>query len=155
MMFFGDGQFPRCGQVIRSRIVGLKPSTKVYSALVECIESEALAAQAVSAGTYPRVIIAKLMKNGHWQRNVGGQYAGECDPTAINYVYINLNVARGLEDDESQARVFARTVLHEVVHWGRFMAKKPSRIGDKEAGSWFEHRAYNLPYIGHDDPQCP
>jgi hypothetical protein len=119
MMFFGDGQFPKCGGYMRSKIVGLSKSSKVYSALVECIGSKKFADLAITAGTYPRLIVEDLVKG-----------------------YITLPA------------YFERVVLHETVHWGRHMAGLPSEIDGKEAGSWFEHLAYNIPYKWHGDVKC-
>ncbi|WP_178133254.1 hypothetical protein [Vineibacter terrae] len=158
MMFFQDAQFPRCASVIRLRIVGGKLSERVRSALLECIESDALGTKALSAGTYPRVNIVKLVSNGVWDRRVGGLYSGDCDPADLNKVFVNWNVAQDLERYNApyNARNFERTLLHEVVHWGRKIAGKSGTIGGIEAGDVFEFKAGYTKFQGdHDDRACP
>ena len=155
MMFFQDGEYPVCAGIIRNRVIGInKTSPKIFSALVECIEGGTLAREAVTAGRYPRVNIANFVKNGQRVRNIGGMYSGECDPELKNIVFVNTHVARGIENDPELAEVFERTLLHEVVHWGRFIGGKSNRINDKEAGSLFEEKAYGIAYIGHHGFSC-
>lgn len=76
------------------------------------------------------------------------------DPELKNIVFVNTHVARGIENDPELAEVFERTLLHEVVHWGRFIGGKSNRINDKEAGSLFEEKAYGIAYIGHHGFSC-
>ncbi|POF29737.1 hypothetical protein [Roseibium marinum] len=156
MMFFQDGEFPVCADIIRNKLIGLEKSDpKVFSALVECIESAELARQAVTAGRYPRVNIVNIIgKTGHPIKYIGGMYSGECDPEVKNLVYVNRHVASGIERDPDITSYFERTLLHEVVHWGRFIAGKSTRIDDREAGSHFEEKAYGLTYIGHHGFSC-
>ena len=161
MMFFQDAQFPRCAHVIRSRIVGGKLPARVRAALLECIGRDKhgieLGVKALSAGTYPRVNIVKLVSNGVWDRRVGGLYAGDCNPADLNKVFVNWNIAKDLEryDDDYNARNFERTLLHEVVHWGRKLAGKPARIDGIEAGDVFEFKAgYTKVQGDHADRAC-
>jgi hypothetical protein len=152
MMFFGDGQFPKCGSYMRSSIVGMNKKSKIYKALVECIEDEKLVALAVSPGTYPRLIIEDLIKGMYV---IDGIYQGECDPTKLNYVYLHTRVGDGFEHYEDHyPPAFERLLLHEVVHWGRFLGGKPGEIDGREAGSWFEHLAYDIPYKWHGEIKC-
>ena len=60
MMLFFDGQYPRCADFIRRRIIGMHPLHHVYRALVECIEDEGLVKSAMSPGMYPRIVIEDL-----------------------------------------------------------------------------------------------
>jgi len=88
-------------------------------------------------------------------RVIGGIYQGECYPEKKNYVYVDDRIPDGYESDPEQTPAyFERTLLHEVVHWGRFMAGKSADIDGKEAGSWFEHLAYNIPYQYHSGIKC-
>ena len=156
MMFFQDAQYPNYGTLIRGKLRALKSDQpRVFEALATVLESTELAQSAIAAGTYPRVKVARLMKNGKWQRNVGGQFSGECDADAVNYVYVNKSVATGYEDDHSSSTTIERVTLHEVAHWGRFQNGLPAKINGKEAGSWFEYLAYGLDYIGHPPVECP
>lgn len=153
MMFFGDGQFPKCASYMRSRIVGLSKTSKVYSALVECIEDEKLVKLALGAGTYPRLMIEKIVKG---YKVIDGIYQGECDKSKLNYIYVHTRVAEGFEEfNHSYPPYFEKVVLHETVHWGRHLAGLPGEINGREAGSWFEHLAYNTPYKWHGDVKCP
>jgi hypothetical protein len=153
MMFFGDGQFPRCANYLRTRIIGMSKSSKVYKALIECIENETLVEQAISAGTYPCLKIENLVK-GYVAPE--GIYQGECDASKLNYVYVHTRVADGFEHFTRRVPPrFESVLLHEVVHWGRFIGGKPGTIHGKEAGSWFEKLAYDKPYMGHNDLVCP
>lgn len=87
-------------------------------------------------------------------KNVLGIYQGECKKETLNYVFINEHIGRGVEGDRSMMLDFERLVLHEAVHWARYVGGKPGLIGGKEAGSWFVHRAYGVAYIGHSDIGC-
>lgn len=152
MMFFGDGQFPKCGNYMRSKIVGIPKGSKKYSALVECIGSEKFVKLALRSGTYPRLIVDELVKG---YMVIDGIYQGECDPSKLNYIYIHTRVADGFENyPQTPPPYFERVVLHETVHWGRHLAGLPSDINGKEAGSWFEHLAYDIPYKWHGDIKC-
>ncbi|MGB7208766.1 MAG: hypothetical protein WBD27_08930 [Pyrinomonadaceae bacterium] len=154
MMFFQDGEFPKLAHYLRSRIIGMNKNSKVFKALVECIGSEKIAKQAIDPGTYPRLIIEPLIRG---MVSPSGIYQGECDPAKKNYVYIHTRIGEGFETDESARQyptVFETTLLHEVVHWGRFIGGKPGEINGKEAGNWFNHRAYGHIYVYHSDLIC-
>ncbi len=152
MMFFGDGQFPKCGNYMRSKIVGLSKSSKIYSALLECIGSKKFVDLALSPGTYPRLMVERLVKG---YKVIDGIYQGECDPSKLNYIYVHTRVADGFENfNHDNPPYFEKVVLHETVHWGRHLAGLPGEINGKEAGSWFEHLAYGTPYQWHGDIKC-
>jgi hypothetical protein len=152
MMFFDDYKYPRCAGYLRTSIIGMNSESKVYKALVTCIEDEKLVRQAVSPGTYPRVIIQELLKGMYV---IDGAYQGECAPETKNYVYVNTRIADGYENNPEQSPLsFGRTVLHEIVHWGRFIGGKSRDFGDKEAGNWFEHLTYGTAYQYHASAQC-
>lgn len=155
MMFFQDAKYPNCAKILRNRIIGMKAPSRVVSALFICIRDRSLVDMALSPGTYPRLIIAKLMRNGQWLKNVPGNYSGGCDPKDLNYVYLNTSFAEGVESGNLDARQFEKVLLHEVVHWGRERAGLPGTIEGMEAGSLFEYLAYKDKYIGHDDLSCP
>lgn len=157
MIFTQDREFPRCGLYIRGpRIDTIEFfSPEIYNALVECCESEKLVKQALTPGRFPRVKIVRLMRNGYPARNIGGNYKGVCDRKYQNIVYINSHIAQGFEDDRTNSLMFESNLLHEIVHWARFVGKKPAEIDGKEAGSWFEHKAFGWPYVGHSDVACP
>ncbi len=153
MMFFGDGQFPKCAVHLRTKIIG-SVSPRVYKALVRCIRSEELVKQALAPGTYPRLMIEPL-KSGMFQ--IGGIYQGMCYEHKKNYIYVNIPIANKFEffsDDLTPPR-FERILLHELVHWGRFIAGKSPDIRGKEAGGVFEHLAYGSATYGDHEIKCP
>jgi len=151
-MFFQDGQFPKLASYLRSRIIGMNEQSKVFKTLTDCIGSKKLAKQAISAGTYPRLIIEPLVRGN---KVINGIYQGECDASKQNYVYIHTRVGEGFETGEhTPPTFFEKTLLHEVVHWGRFIGKKPGQINGKEAGNWFCHLAYGDIYTNHSDLSC-
>lgn len=94
MMFFDDGRFPKCGMYLRSKIVGIKKGSKIYSALVKCIGDEKLVQSALSPGTYPRLMVEDLVKGN---RAINGIYQGECDRSKLNYVYIHTRSRKVLK----------------------------------------------------------
>ncbi len=155
MMFFQDGEYPKCAKILRNQIIGMKAPSRVVSALFICIRNRALAEMALSPGTYPRVIIRKLTRNGFWARNIPGNFNGECDPNDVNYVFLNTSFADGVEEGHVSAHEFEKILLHEVVHWGRFHAGMPGEIEGMEAGSLFEYLAYKDKYVGHSGLSCP
>lgn len=74
----------------------------------------------------------------------------------MNYVWVNWNIARDLENhhDYFNANIFTRVFLHEAIHWARHMNKLPPRIDGKEAGTWFERLAFGIPYADHWTGHC-
>ena len=155
MMLFFDGQYPNCAAFIRSRVIGMHPLHHVFRAMVECIEDEELVKSAMSPGTYPRIVIEDLRYlSGSRMEVIRGIYQGECRVDKLNHVDLDIVLAEGLEDDPNFTSMFEHILLHETVHWGRFIAKKPSRIDGKEAGSWFEHLAFNTPFKNHHEIPC-
>lgn len=155
MMLFFDGQYPHCADFIRRRIIGMHPLHHVYRALVECIEDEALVQSAMRPGTYPRIVIEDLRAQMKGRLTFpGGIYQGECRPDKRNHVDLDMTMCRGVEMDPTFTRDLEHTLLHEVVHWGRYIARKPSRIGKKEAGSWFEWLAWGVEFQDHYEIPC-
>ncbi len=171
MMFFQDGQYPRCGKIIRSRVLTLNHSSRIYLAFVECCEDARIAASAFRSGTYPRIVITP--NSVHGTTALPGYYNGHCKKGDMNYIFISTKTANSLENDEEweyylkKSSNFERVVLHEAVHWARFMGGKPGEIdlsgkkklqpGERktaEAGSWFDYRAYGIPYKYHDGIPC-
>ena len=82
-----------------------------------------------------------------------GMYRGECRADKLNYVEMDMTLCRGVENFHF-TDLLEQKLLHEVVHWGRHIAKKPWRIDGKEAGSWFEWLAYGLDYQNHYEIPC-
>ncbi len=159
MMLFFDGQYPHCAAFIRSKIIGMHPRHPVYRAMVECVgnspDDEKLVASLFSPGTYPRIVIEDLRAQMKGKIAVaGGIYQGECRPDKLNHVDLDMTMCRGVENDPSYTRDLEHFLLHETVHWARFIARKPSRIDGKEAGSWFEHLAYGDEFQDHYEIPC-
>jgi hypothetical protein len=153
MMFFSDGKYPRSAGYLRTKIIGMNSESKIFKVLVECVEDESLVRQALSPGTYPRLIIGNLVSGMFL---INGAYNGDCVPETKNYIYVHTRITRSYENiPEQSPLLFERTVLHEVVHWGRFMGGKSTEIEGKEAGSWFEHLAYDIVYNHRSGFQCP
>lgn len=170
MMFFQDGQFPRCGEIIRSRILKLGRSSRIYLSFIECCEDARIAADAFKPGTYPKVVIRTISARGMIPRGI---YNGQCVGGSLNEIAIHTVTARGLENDENweayldTSSDFEKVLLHEAVHWARFIGGKPSEIdlsgkkilapGERktaEAGSWFDFRAFGIPYAYHGAMEC-
>lgn len=171
MMFFQDGQFPRCGKIIRSRILNLDRSSRIFLAFIECCEDARIAYKAFSPGTYPKVVIRPLPPSNMMIPQ--GIYNGHCVGGSLNEIAVHTDTARGLENDDDwedylhQSSNFEKVVLHEAVHWARFVGGKPGEIdltgkknlrsGERktaEAGSWFDFRAFGIPYSYHGALDC-
>lgn len=156
MIFKQYKNYPKCGAFIQNYLCLIDIfSPKVFGAFIEVCESEDLARQAITLGKFPEITIAKFVKHGKEQRNVGGMYSGECDPTQKNIVFINRHIARGYEDFSSNWELFERIILHEMVHWARFVGGKPGKAnGTREAGNLFEEKGYGVVAGDHDDAAC-
>lgn len=156
MMLFFDGQYPNCAAFIRSKMIGMHPLHHVYRAMVECVEDEKLVASLFSPGTYPRIVIEDLRAQMKGRLTFpGGIYQGECRADKLNHVDLDMTMCRGVENDPKFTRDLEHTLLHEAVHWGRFIAGKSSKIDNKEAGNWFEHLAYGDEFQDHYEIPCP
>lgn len=92
MMFFDDGRYPRCAGYLRTSIIGMNSESKVYKASVACLEDEKLVRQALSPGTYPRLLIQELISGMYV---IDGAYQGECVPELKNYIYAQTRIAEG------------------------------------------------------------
>lgn len=156
MIFKQYKNYPKCGAFIQNYLCLIDIfSPKVFEAFIELCESEDLARQAITLGKYPEITIARLLRNGYEQLNVGGNYSGECDPTQKNVVFINRHIAKGYEDDSQNWQLFERIVLHEMVHWARYIGGSPGRTSDgMEAGNAFEEKGYGIKAINHYDVAC-
>lgn len=148
MMFFQDHHFPQLARLIRVRLPALEQtSPKVFEALAQTCAGKEQVRQALRPGTYPRVHV------DDWgNKNVRGVFIGDCRVSEENRINVLAEVASGFDDtpDEVSASAMEALVLHEMVHWARFQAKLPPRIGGeegdpgsgKEAGDEFERLAY-------------
>lgn len=139
-------------KVYLSMIDVLQP--KVFTAFIEVCESEELARQAITIGKDPLIKIARLVKNGYHQKNIGGQYTGDCDPTEKNIVFINTTISEAYNENNN-GELLERVMLHEMVHWARFVGGKPGRVDGREAGSHFESLAYGKEFSNHWEYSCP
>ncbi len=70
-------------------------------------------------------------------------------------MFINRHIATGYEDYSENWQLFERIMLHEMVHWARFIAGSPGRTSSGgEAGSAFEEKAYGVKVRNHYDVAC-
>lgn len=135
MQFQQALEFPSCDRYIRSVISAYGAvCTQVSDAFREICESDELAGQALTVCRNP------LIQIGGVRYNINGQYRGRSGGPR-HTVYINTNVAREYED-RGRWDIFESTVLHEMVHWARFIGGQPSRYNGQEAGKAFEIRGY-------------
>jgi hypothetical protein len=84
----------------------------------------------------------------------GGIYQGECRADKLNHVDLDMTICEGVENGHLPMSNLEHFLLHETVHWGRFIARKPSKIDGKEAGSWFEWVAYGTEFKDHYEIPC-
>lgn len=156
MIFKQHKDYPRCGAFIENYLCLIDVFyPKVFQAFVEVCGSEDLARQAITLGKYPVIKIKVLTRHGKEQKNVGGNYQGECDPTEKNNVYLNHHFASGYEEFPGNSDMIERILLHEMVHWARFVGGKPGRAEkNREAGNFFEEKAYGRAIGDHDDVAC-
>jgi hypothetical protein len=135
MLFRQAGQYPHCNSYICTVIASYSgvcsPAADAFRAICE---DEALAGQALTPGRNPLVHI------GGVECAVNGEYRGRSGGPR-NTVFINTRVA---EEYEIFGRwdIFESTVLHEMVHWARFVGGRASQYDGQEAGKVFEVRAY-------------
>ena len=142
MMMFQDAQFPKVAQLVRTKIIGMDQSSRVFKALVEVMESETLAKQFISPGTYPRLLIKPVILATGMM--AGARAGGAFRPQYPNYIELDDIRAEGFEKEDAPVE---HQILHEGVHWGRHHAHKPGEItplgfdSPQEAGNFFEFRA--------------
>jgi len=135
MKFAQSDAYPSCDQYIRTFIANYKSvCNQVSDAFRTVCEDEATAQQALTIGINPLIHI------GDVKYNVNGQYRGRSGGPR-HKVFINHRVAEEYEEG-NRWDIFESTVMHEMVHWARFIAGKPSRYQDNEAGKAFEKLAY-------------
>lgn len=169
MKFNQHNKYPRIGALIRNYISLIDVfSPKVFEAFKDACDDPDLARQAITYNENPEIRIVKLInaQSGYEDNTVGGQYSGECYPAKRNIVYINKNWVIGYENHSSEDGdvlnwiIVERAILHEMVHWARFVGGKPARIFDKktkiskEAGNSFEHEAYGYATGDHTGRAC-
>ena len=135
MKFAQKDAFPACDQYIRTYISGYcSVCNQVADAFRTVCENNRLAEQALTFGMNPLIHI------GDVRYNINGQFRGRSGGP-LHTVFINHRVAEQYED-ENRWDIFESTVLHEMVHWARFHAGKPSQYRNEEAGKAFEKLAY-------------
>ncbi|MEZ5426553.1 MAG: hypothetical protein R2747_09835 [Pyrinomonadaceae bacterium] len=159
MIFKQYDEFPKFGAFLDNRFPMLEAfSPEIFEVFAEFCMSKDLARQALKRGKYPLVKVKVLInpKIGKVDRRVGGLYAGECEPTEKNVIFIQKENVVAYEEGNGNPFFLERVILHETVHWARFIGRKPARTpDDKEAGSQFEIKAYNLPPASdHSDVPC-
>jgi hypothetical protein len=109
---------------------------RVWNAFVEHCDSETLAKQACTWGENPLVHI------GGVECGVNGEYRGRSGNAGDrDTVYINTEVAKKYQNGGGWL-IFESTVLHEMVHWARFIGGKSRLFNGQEAGKAFEIKAY-------------
>lgn len=157
MKFGQHDKYPRCGALIRNYLCMIDvASPKVFEAFVDVCESEKWARRAITWGRNPTVFIAKFVnQNGGEQPTPPGMYKGHCTWRERNIVNLNRHWAIGYEEFRDNWIHVERIVLHELIHWARFMGGKPGHAnGTREAGNFFEEKAYGGILGDHDDLPC-
>ncbi len=158
-----DHGFPKLTALINNRFPFLDIlSPKIFDAFVELCLSEKLARNALAVGTFPTVIPIRLVKKiwgddkpGVVQRNVPGLYSGECNPTEKNIIWIQKERVQDYEKGTNSGKDIEMILLHECVHWARFIGEKPGRTEDnKEAGNEFQLKAYGIVATDHGAVSC-
>lgn len=152
MRFLQYRDYPHTKRYLCTRLPVLDLlSPRVWDAFCEVCEDDELARQAISLGTGPMVVIDRL------ERKVNGEYLG-AHGGVRDHVYINIRVAKQYEK-KGRWKILESTVLHEMVHWARFVGNKPRDYNGQEAGEAFEKKAYGrnvncgcykgyLPFVG-------
>ena len=140
MRFVQHKTHPNCGAYLADYLTLLEVfSPKVYKAFCEVCEDVEVARVALLNGNGPLVNVSAVCK-------VNGRYLGSRGGPR-HTVYINKQLANFYEHDHVW-KPWESTVLHEAVHWARFIGGKPFHFQGKEAGKVFEARAYG------EDIQC-
>lgn len=135
MIFNQSNQYPACDEYIRTYIAGYRNvCNQVVDAFRRICEHDALASQALTVGSNPLIHI------GDVRYNINGQFRGRSGGP-LHTVFINHRVAEEYEEND-RWEIFESTVMHEMVHWARFHASKPSKYQNQEAGKVFEKEAY-------------
>jgi hypothetical protein len=135
MRFLQDVQYPRCDAYLGATIALLdRQYSRVWRAFYQVCESETLARQAISYGRDPLVHVGGVPdgKNGRYRGRSGGPR---------HTVFIHPRVALAYEEDNDRL-LWESTVLHEMVHWARFIGGKSRLYEGREAGVAFETLAY-------------
>lgn len=142
--FKQDDGYPMCGALLRAALpIYEQLQPRVFRLFVKHTRSEKLARQALTLGYYPLVSIAKIMTGGKHDRTKNGLYQG-ANGGARDIVYVNTPFPDSYEKEQRQgtAQTIEITVLHEMVHWARFVGGNPE--GCEEAGAAFEKELYQI-----------
>jgi Metallopeptidase toxin 3 len=109
----------------------------VWNAFKQVCGNEALARRAITWGRSPTV------KIGGVEAGTNGKYRGRAGGPK-HTVFINTRVAEVYENRETirRADILESTVLHEMVHWARYVGGLPRLYNGNEAGKEFEKLAY-------------
>ncbi|NQT40018.1 MAG: hypothetical protein HQ581_21170 [Planctomycetes bacterium] len=135
MRFSQATAYTACDRYIRTIITAYgSVCNRVSDAFREHCGSESRAEQALTLGRYPLIHI------GNVPCGINGRYRGRSGGPR-HTVYINTNVADEYEIG-GRILIFESTVLHEMVHWARFVSRSSRRINGQEAGKAFEIAAY-------------
>lgn len=135
MRFAQDEKYPRCSAYLANYLSMLDlMDTMVYDAFLEVCEADDQARQALIFYMNPLVHIGGVPcgKNGVYKGRFGGPK---------HTVYINTQVAQKYEY-EFDSTIWESTVLHEMVHWARYVGGQPALFEGQEAGKAFEVKAY-------------
>jgi hypothetical protein len=158
MIFFQDRHYPKVGTFIRTDMRHFENTHPfIFSAFVTALQGDRkLARDAISGGRRPVVkIVEEFPKVCNFPGIVAGTAPGGFCNALPNDVYVKKREADGLEDF-GKSGSFARVLLHECVHWGRFDKGLPSRIHGIEAGDMFEYLAgYSDKLRDHEDIPGP
>jgi len=155
-----QNQFPKCTTYMQQKLPShiLNPSKpKVYNAFIKACENESAAIDALKWGTSPMINVAQgfslTLPKGAIDATAGCAF----NPPAFfnqnnpSFTVSRLRVeplerCRGLTDTRNNERRFECTVLHEIVHIVRMIAKLPEKNFDfpdtEEPGDQFEIWAY-------------
>lgn len=156
MKFKQYNDFPKLNAFLQVRFPTIEIfSPEIFDAFVQLCMSEKLARQALKPDKYPLIKVVRLVSNGYVNKTVAGQYSGECDPTLKNVIFLQKEYIEDYEKGTNSGLSVERVILHEMVHWARYVGGKPARTSDdKEAGTQFEIKAYGIAGGDHVGKAC-
>ncbi len=152
MMFFQDGQFPKMGKYLREELTNISNTNlRAYIAFLNCCGDPELGKQALKPGRYPLIVMLD------YQLGAPGIF-DDCPPgDRVNMVFLRLGHFQAFEKEPDEFRdSLEHTVMHEMIHWGRYHAQADPEIFGYEAGDYFDYLAgYRKNMSTHANAPCP
>jgi hypothetical protein len=137
MRFEQYDDYPFCGRYLANFLapdILKRQHPDVWDAFRKVCGSDDLATQGLSQTKEPLVTITDL------ECGTNGEYRGR-NGGPKNTVFVNKITAAQYEKGTNWL-IYECTVLHETVHWARFVGGLESQYNGEEAGLAFERLAY-------------